>query len=460
MTRTAHASLASKWALALPILALTMSAGARPAHADVTGIVTQPLFGTFLSIDSIEQGSRVENRPMYIHFTLSNFTAVEQNGYVGAYTVDGEGSYADSGDYYRILRLAPWTSATGVVTMNAPASGLANLVDAYFFEGFQGEFGRTPTLAEDQTQIDTAARYVFSLGSITNVNPRARYNDTNEAAIYTPSIPGVPASCSDPSGNPAVCAAVSIGDMGAGATRTLNLALPPVDLLPSDPSFGFNYTVVNAGNHGLGATTDQVLNGISSVAAGVLDIVYPQAAAGWAALDMLTHLINDAITASCDGLVISQSVGISPTQLLIDTGTRDGSGAFIDQVARFMGHPGLPSPAVCGMTSNYRSMWLENRRRYNDDTLEVTPHSARLRAGRQLQLATNLGIGVYWQVEGGPVNGTITQAGRYTASATLPLNDYVTITARSGDGRQVAHAFVALDPTPIICRFCGRIPPL
>ena len=46
------------------------------------------------------------------------------------------------------------------------------------------------------------------------------------------------------------------------------------------------------------------------------------------------------------------------------------------------------------------------------------------------------------------------ETGAFTASATLPKDSYVTVTARTGDGTQVAHGYVALDPTPLICRFC------
>jgi hypothetical protein len=398
--------------------------------------------GQRITIDAIEPTAPVENRPMRVRFTLCNTDRTPTNGYVGASTVQADGFGWESSEYWSIPNLAACSCAQGVITLPAPSSALDNLVRASYFAGFQGEFGRSPDIVTATSSVDTAARYVFTLRGFTVQAVRSAISDTNWATLSSPMITSEPHNCDDGQGNRA-----EIGDVSAGESRVLDMKLPPVDLLPDAGQFVFNYTIVNAGDFGKGKTVEQVLNVASKIAALALTLVYPQAAGLWAGVDAITGRINHEITQNCDGVVVAYNVAISPTQLLIDTSAKDSAGKYIDRLARGAAHPGTWSPWVCGSErSHYTTTWLEERRRYNDDTLDVYPHLARIRLNESVQFSTNLAVPVHWSVEGGIRNGSITEGGSFRPSSDLPKDGYVTVIASTGDGKQAAQAYVALQP--------------
>jgi hypothetical protein len=99
----------------------------------VGGIVAPPpALGMVLSVDQIEPTLPIEQRPVYLHFSLWNDTPVVRTGLVQANLLLPNGSRVYTNAWN--VRLAPYASTLGILEVAAPYASPSQAWEAHYFD--------------------------------------------------------------------------------------------------------------------------------------------------------------------------------------------------------------------------------------------------------------------------------------------------------------------------------------
>jgi hypothetical protein len=97
-----------------------------------TGRIAQPQQLTTISIDSIEPTLPVEQRPVFLHFTLNNSTSRSRTGSVQVRYTQADGSIAVGTPWY--VSMAPYSSTQGILHLQAPSAAASVPYTVHYFD--------------------------------------------------------------------------------------------------------------------------------------------------------------------------------------------------------------------------------------------------------------------------------------------------------------------------------------
>ena len=424
-------------------------------------------------VEGFEPQVPIEGEPMFVTFSICNGNGIvaqpTRSGFVGLSMKPVNAAPRDSSleqDWY-FSDLADHTCQKGVIKVNAPAvAAKANGVQLYYYEKVDqggGEFpvkSHGPTLAQSALQaFDTAFRYYYDVDNLKVWKQRNK----------TGSHDHVYGSCSGDtsSGQDTPCVSADDRPMtDAAGVKEIGLVMPgdtahdlygvgmkagPFRVVPgSEGSIRLAYSFVTVGDSAAD-TVQKVLNGISAATAGVLSIIYPQAATAWQHLDEFTRWLNSQLQ-GCDGALAYDVFDLTNDQ--VEAMTYSGPYVETKQFGRHNA-PGSPlnSPTDCGDSPWYDINWGIRRSAWGDhaeirtDLPEVTPPIARLKKGSTVKFALNNGnwnesVVPRWTVTGGPSSEQVgyfvdNHDGTYSFTLTydLPADTLLRVEAMMADGR-------------------------
>jgi hypothetical protein len=294
--------------------------------------LTRPLA---LVINRVEPPVPFENNETQVFFELTNNTAQEVSGVVSGI----QGSY-------QITALAPHATVSGSLTTIAPAAGKNAVFNLWFDEPPPPGVEFPPHAAEADFEINVAAAYLLRLDSIHISKTRAGFEsgETDTVCLaWTTQVGDEPKRTQQ----------LSLGSIGSGE-YPLDLQFPFNSIPGVSPNITLSYAAMNtafaSGDQQTEERLRDVLNALSKVSEQVLNAIFPAYSGVWKLGDQLTEWLNSFIVTNCDGLVATDIVVLSST--FLDQATL-ASRAY-RETRRYIG---LPSPVLCGDTSEYYITW-------------------------------------------------------------------------------------------------------
>jgi hypothetical protein len=171
-----------------------------------------------LSVDQVEPAPPVEQRPVYLHFTLQNATSVARTGFVQAVVARQDGSTFTSNAWN--VQLAARASTQGILEFDAPYAGPAISYAVHYYDA------AAPTVAMEsnatQATFPVAIRAKFEWWYVQVARAADSIigdRDTAYAEVFR-------------NGTLVDSSSVGLGYMHNGTQSDVNFTSPPLDLVP------------------------------------------------------------------------------------------------------------------------------------------------------------------------------------------------------------------------------------
>ncbi len=380
-----------------------------PFDPELMSSMLNSMLGVEIFVSSVAPVEPVEHRPIQITYTVTNnFPSGRRlNGYL---RYDGEAPpwLPSPAGGVSINDLAPGQHVRGVLNGLAPAAGQdveITLVYEEFVPGTEFVIGYSAT---GSTTIDVRAQYELWVGRpVKLLNPRSTGNCDKVVVECTATYGGQPMPLTNPPHPFAVPEATHTEELGvhcAGDTFDTNLRFLFEGVPGVAPDLYFNYLFANLGYDANDPKLKEALDLISHAGAAIAQYFVPVGGL-WGFVDQLHQLINDALLASCDGLVAADQFQLT-SQQVADVTAVTGSYSLESPV-----YEGSPSPAVCGEVSHYKVTWQITRRSHEPadqrllDRLEIESGELRT-AAIQARIATSGPVATAMQTAKRPARGS------------------------------------------------------
>ncbi|HKW63137.1 MAG TPA: hypothetical protein VJN89_11370 [Candidatus Acidoferrum sp.] len=318
-----------------------------------------------VTVLGVEPALPIENTEVTIRFSISNSSYDEKN-LSGFVTYIGNAKLPDAAKF-RVDNLKPGGTIIGTVKGTAPraaANAIFQLGYTDDSQPFVGEF-RLPSAYGDGA-FDVAATYTLAITSIICSRPRNGRNNPDKLTATCKatwegsdaSLPIPPPADDDPvfMVPPTDSIIRRLGDIHSQQTIYPDLMFGPFTSVPGKgPAIHFSYVLVNtSSSESSDATYTAVANGISKAGQVVASIAAPTLSAAWGGIDTIIEAINNAIGASCDGVVATDAFITQSSNLEQYT---FASGYYNYGVNFDSEQLGVQTPVACGRAPYY-TVWI------------------------------------------------------------------------------------------------------